>query len=356
MAVAGDVEIGWWRSSRIRELQAFVASCWAPGHVLARDERLLRWQHPRGDDEISIVGATSGGSLVGILGVIPVEFDVLGDRRSGGWLTTWYVMPASRRDGVALRLLEFALERHEVVGTVGGNETTLRILRALGFAACPSVPRWVRPVRRDRVARLVDGAAPPAPPVRRGGEAGVGFSPDVAERWDDAWSSRFAPVLVGARRNAAYLRRRYVEHPTFRYRMRVALDPGGAAAALAVARTEEARGGDVRVVRVVEALGEPDALAPLLDGIAADADEDGAAFVDFYCTSARFAPALERAGFVPEEALDVRLPSRFQPLEPTPKPLTAALRLTPAADRRHDALRWDDVYLTRSDCDQDRPS
>ncbi|MDQ3065747.1 MAG: GNAT family N-acetyltransferase, partial [Actinomycetota bacterium] len=102
MADLGEVEIDWWPAAKIGELQAFIDAEWKRGHVLATDEDLLRWQHPRDDDCLSVVAATADGEIVGILGVIPADLCVRGARASGGWLTTWAVVPAFRKHRVGL--------------------------------------------------------------------------------------------------------------------------------------------------------------------------------------------------------------------------------------------------------------
>jgi hypothetical protein len=204
----------------------------------------------------------------------------------------------------------------------------------------PAVPRWVRPLAPAGSAAL---ALPPVPEPARTTAPVDGPWDEAA--WDEQWA-RLAPRLVGTWRDAAYVRRRYVEHPRFAYRVR---SSGGA---LVVDRLEQVRGADAVVVRVVEALGEPEALAGLLAAAVEDGRAAGAAFADFYCTGTQPATALARAGFVREDALAVSLPSRFQPLEPQPRPLAAAFRFDGAAD----ALAAGDAYFTRSDCDQDRPA
>jgi hypothetical protein len=325
--------------------------------VLATDEQLLRWQHPRSDHELSFVGATASGELVGILGVIPVTVGVHGQRQGGAWLTTWLARPDARSSGVGLRLLELVFAEHDFVGTIGGNATTTRILGALRFHVLPSIPRWIRPVGRAGLETLLgDDArtvAISAVPSSHEFEA-RDWGADVAVRWDALWADRLAPTLVGTWRDARYVTRRYAEHPRFRYTIRVALDDGGAATALVVHRTEQVRGADAAVVRVVEALGEREPLASLLAGVVAGAHEQGAAFADFYCTTDRFAGALEAAGFATEAQLGTSFPSRFQPLDAGSRPLAAAFRL--AGKEAGDPLAGADVYFTRSDCDQDRPA
>lgn len=360
--LAGDgVEIGWWPSARIAELQAFIDAEWKPGHILATDEALLRWQHPRDEAELSVVGATANGRPVGILGVIPVRVSVHGRPVDGAWLTTWVVTPEWRPHQLGLRLLEFVTDRYDFVGTIGGNDTTLRILGALRFHVTRSVPRWVLPLSEEACARVVgaDAAA-----LASGGPSGAdrtgegsirSWSLAEAEAWDAAWSGRLASTLVGTWRDAEYVGHRYVEHPGFDYRIRVARDAGGLATGLVVSRIEPVRDVDVAVVRVVEALGDAEAVERLAGDLARDARGEGAAFADFYCTSLALARGLERAGFVREESLPATFPSRFQPLEPASRPLTAAFRLS-SWSGESDPFAADDVYFTRSDCDQDRPN
>jgi hypothetical protein len=122
-----------------------------------------------------------------------------------------------------------------------------------------------------------------------------------------------------------------------------------------VSRVEQVRDRPESVIRVVEALGELEALAGLAQELVAEGAEAGVAFADFYCTTDRYAPALEEAGFVPESSLDESFPSHLQPLEPVPRPLTAAFRLR-SDGGESDPLEASDPYFTRSDCDQDRPA
>ncbi|MCP9485395.1 MAG: GNAT family N-acetyltransferase [Gaiellaceae bacterium MAG52_C11] len=351
--MAAPLEIDWLPSSRIGDLQAFLEAEWRAEHVLARDAELLRWQHPRGDDELSFVAATERGELVGVLGVIPVEFGVRGDRLSGAWLTTWAVTPAARARRVGLQLLELALECHDFVGTIGGNATTMTILGALRFQTRSAVPRWIRPLDRTELAHFV-GEIPDAPES----PAGDGFTVREwraadASDWNLYWEGTLASRLVGVCRDARYLEWRYLSHPRFDYRVEIAEAQTGEPAGLLVHRLERASGGEMTVLRIVDALGEGLAVAALALHVAERGRRIGAAFADFYCTSQHAARPLETAGFVAESALGLEFPSRFQPFEPGSRPLTAAFRL---ASQNTEQLTGSDVYFTRSDCDQDRPS
>jgi hypothetical protein len=73
------------------------------------------------------------------------------------------------------------------------------------------------------------------------------------------------------------------------------------------------------------------------------------AFADFFCTAGGAGAALERAGFVREESLPLRPPRLFQPLELSSRPL-ASLFWT------RNGRTGDELYVTRSDSDLDRPN
>lgn len=357
--------IGWCRAARIGELQAFIDEHWKAGHVLARDAELLRWQHPRPDPgELSVLVADGpDGELRGILGIIPVPYCARGERGDGAWLTTWVVTPEARTEQLGLALLRRAMDGPDFVGTLGGNDTTMRVLRALRFETRAAVPRWLRGGDPDALRALLGAAdmslpaeagaslrpaGPAAPPP---GVAVEPWSDEAARAWDRAWHDGLAAATTGIWRDSAYLRWRYLEHPSFRYELRVARGAGGEALGLLAYRRQDVHDRPEHVVRVVELLGEPAGTRALAAHLAREAIGEGTAFADFYCTSERYAAALtEVAGFVPEASLGASLPALFQPLDARRTALTAAL-WTPA-----EAPFGDDVYFTRSDCDQDRPN
>ena len=355
--------IGWCPAERLGEVQAFIESHWKRGHVLSRDAELLRWQHPRPDpDELSILVADGpGGELQGILGVIPVPYCTHGKRGEGAWLTTWVVRPEARSGQLGLALLRVAMQGPDFVGTLGGNDTTMRLLRALRFDTRANVPRWVRGGSPEALRALLGAAGvtpvPAALAASPAGDAPPGitvepWSHEAAVAWDRTWHERIAGRIAGTWRDSAYLDWRYVGHPRFHYELRLARTSDGDALGLLVYRRQRVQGREEEVVRVLELLGEPQGVNALAVHLARDTVGERTAFLDFYCTSPPFAAALTGAGgFVAEAALSVSLPALFQPLDARRTALTAAL-WTPTEG----GFGGDDVYFTRADCDQDRPN
>ena len=224
-AAAEAVRIDWCPVTRVTALQELIDTHWQRGHVLARDETLLRWQYPRAEDpdRLSVLLAEEADLPVGMLGIIPFGFGVKGRRLSGAWLTMWLTVPERRGQRAGLRLLQRALTgEYDMVGTLGFNERTRGVYQALRFHVRRQVPRWVRVVSPEALGALPGEAAEPYPveartawaatarrPVLSTPAASVRLLPwsdQTAARWDQSWKEKFAPQLVGTWRDSSYLR------------------------------------------------------------------------------------------------------------------------------------------------------
>jgi hypothetical protein len=313
------VNVDWAAADEAPLVQELVDRWWKQGHVLARDEALLRWQYrfPGDEERLSVLLARVDGRPVGFLGIVQAPFCRRGETLRGGWLATWTVAEEARETQAGLALLLEALRQFDVVGCLGFNEQAEAIYRRLGFDVRTPLPRFVALAPRGAPVSAVDWD-------------------DRA--WDFRWREEIAPTFVGTARDAAFVRRRYLEHPSYEYVVRLA----GEARALVVHRVQEVEGR--LVVRFVEALGERDAAAALV-GLALH-EAQGAWLADFTCVNEAHAEPFLRAGFVPETSLPEPPPDRFQPLGRSPHGLGAAFHGVDAGE----------VYATRADGDQDRPS
>ncbi|HTU78179.1 MAG TPA: hypothetical protein VMF09_05400 [Solirubrobacteraceae bacterium] len=364
MTVLSALQIDWLPADQIGELQQFIDEHWRRGHRLAYDEELLRWQHrfPGNPERLSFLVARAGGEIVGALGVIIVSFGMRGVRSSGGWLTTWIATPAARKGHGGLRLLRRALEEpFGFVGTTGANETALTIYRALGFSIRESIPRWVRVISDDALATLLGersslhGEPSQTPPLIDGLRIST-WSEAHASGWDELWERTLAPRLIGPWRDAAYVRWRYVEHPHFKYEVRVAEDRAGSVRGMAVHRLADVGGADGGVARMVELHGEAAAMTALASDVIALAGRAGAAFAEFFCSAGDVAEPLQACGFTMEREPTHALPVLIEPLNrELPATLTGAFRADGGARGDSTVFDSDALYITRSDCDQDRP-
>ena len=336
--------IAWLGAHELDSVQEYIAEHWEQDHVLARDATLLRWQYRHPDPELlSVLVARDGDRLAGILGLVQAPFTWRGEPLSAGWLAMWSVVPERRRQGVGLALLVEAMQRFEVIACLGFNEAAARIYRGLGFDVRPALPRWVAPIDRAAYAQLVGTEPAAAVAVRYEAAMAHEWDETVARRWDAGWDE-LSSSLVGTARDAAFLGWRYVDHPSFRYAVRVSDD----GRALCVSRLEDVKDSPLQVLRIVELLGDEERAAALAASAVAEVPQ--AALADFFCASPEFAAPLERLGFTRVEE-QTAVPARFQPPERS-RGLNAAFWRRGSGD---EPFRSQLLYATRADGDQDRP-
>ncbi len=372
-----ELSIDWCPINSIGVLQEFIKTYWRPDHIFAHDRDFLLWQYPLRDDaqKISVLVAGQESSLQGMLGVIPFNFCARGQLFSGAWLSMWMVPPEQRNVGLGLQLLRRVLaEGYDVIGTLGGRDVPLRIFGALHFDVRKSIPRWVCVISPATLKDFLSHQKASYPlsslPVYtkassprfslpdKSGIRLINWDDKVIQRWNTAWLERFARRLVGTWRDAEYLRWRYVDHPLFHYVLHFAEDTTtGQLVGLLVYRIETVQVHSDKVLRVVEFLCEKAAEATLAQKIVEAGEVNRVAYADFYCTSERFGAPLKSVGFELDDNLIVHLPNRFQLINPYYKPVPAAFRVEPRiAGDSFTFFNTPDLYFTRSDCDQDRPS
>jgi GNAT superfamily N-acetyltransferase len=314
-------EIDWWPLERLDELQTFIDREWRAGHVLGRDQELLRWQHRRrGDAErLAVLAAREGGAPVAILGFVEFDACTEGGRLRGGWMTTWLTVPHARGRGLGATLVEHVRgSEYDLIGALDANSATTHALRKLGFVTRP-MARWVDVADAEAIGQLLGRTRSPAAP-----------SPP---------QQGSLPRFTGACRDDEFRRWRYREHPRFEYGL-VEDDSGFAAF-----RLEQVRDSEVQAMRLVDFLGG----ATLAQRIRDTADREGVAFTDFSCTSPSYAVELERVGFTRDDTF----PRRFQPLEAAEAPPVCCFWAGPSTDVD---VAGTDLYVTRADSDLDRPN
>jgi hypothetical protein len=375
------------REQDVAPLMRFIDAEWRAGHVLSRDENLLRWQFDRrllpGREfpGPTVMLAWQGDAIVGMFGLAGCRLTLEGTPASGVWLCNWLASPKYRHLNVALGLWH-AVERlgFDVIATLGATPTSTRLLSALQFEGIGALPRWIGVVSISQTAGLLadcneglslDAAVRTCQGYRAqiaagssvAGDGAVDVVPwrdELAAGWDRCWTEQVASMMVATSRDARFVCWRYVRHPSFRYEIRLATRcSDGSVIGLAVFRREQVRGRSETVLRVVEFLASPPAAAPLANAVLQAARELGVAYADFYCSSASAARPLEKVGFKRETitADQPAFPTRLQPLETGHFPMTGLLRL-PSGMRGRLSTLVDEgrLYVTKSDGDQDRPN
>ena len=347
---------------QLPELLAFFAEQYSPDYILARDERFFRWMFggaaPNGgeDQVLKLKVASVEGHVAGCIGYVPVEFSAGGRVVRGAWAANWMVAESYRRLGLGPLLIRELAASFDVTLALGGNRDAHDLLPRMGWTDFGDLRRYVAVLNPQAAGLLsVTGTIewPPAPQIPPGGSRDVivaqvaRFSEEATALWD-----RLYGHCAGTRRTADYLNWRYEQHPNFQYRLfesRMA----GTLTGIAVYRIEEVRDVPVRMGRLVEMIATDEDAVTLLAAVLDDGRGHGVAAFDFFCSSSRVAPVLERAGFLPgERAPAIEVPMLFQPID---RSRTGVLFMA-HTKKVTEAGQASDWYVTSADGDQDRPN
>jgi len=328
-------------------LVEFIRDHWSSTHIFAERPEVFDWQYGTGERVNMILAADvrdEGSTILGILGFIPTgRFDAsLGDRDV--LLAIWKVRDDAP-PGLGLRLLK-QTERDlsaRLIGAIGISQIVKPIYGLLKYEVGSMVQSAI--IRPDATEfKIADGvptevvqadAAEPDPELLL---ETIDDSPDTLAAIDALASSQVPAKSHG------YLIERYVDHPWYRYHLRLVRAAGRPVAVL-VWRAVEAKGS--RALRIVDIVGDVTWLARAQGHLQALTVEHDAEYIDLVQTGIDDA-ILDAGGFVTVgRAPDLVLPNYFSPFERRNVEIEFAYKVT--GDETP-------VRLFRADSDQDRPN
>ncbi|MBI5211319.1 MAG: hypothetical protein HY927_15200 [Elusimicrobia bacterium] len=332
------------RLDEIGAVMAFLHRHWSADHVLSWHRPLMDWQHrdTAHPDRYNWVVAERGGDVIGVLGFIPTRhYDpALGDR-SLLWLSLWKVRDDAGVAGLGLRLLKTlaAVEPHAAIGVLGIGSPLSSLYRALGYEVGALRQHAVFNLRLPR--RLA--AAPPGQPLATPRPGDAVFRRLDRDSIGDACAGLDVPGNALPRKTPLYFRRRYLEHPVYRYDVRL-VEVAGRPAGLAALRLAEHEG--ARALRIVDFMGPSGVWSRCGSAVAAVMEETGAEYADIL-EYGLDAADLRAAGFaLVEPAGPLVVPNHFEPF--VPRNVRVEFAVSRPAGRP--------FVLFRGDGDQDRPN
>lgn len=349
------------RVDHLPSLQIFFAHVYRPDYVMRTHQDLFRWQFggtpaSKGND-YHMKLALIDGAIAGCLGYVPVDVSLGGQVVRGAWIANWVVDHNLRRLGLGPLLIRQVTQQFDITLVLGLSQDAHNLLPRMGWTSFGELTRWVCVLDAHAAGALteagsVEWGAVTAP---RDWEwlqgANVGrvnrFSDDATALWDRVWGKSAA----GTRRSMEFLNWRYACHPMFAYRLFEAHHEGRLGG-IAVYRVEQVRDIPMRVGRIVELISEADVEGSLLSALLDDAQSQGVAVLDFFCSSQRFSVLMARYSFLHgRDKVAAQIPFLFQPIERrTGVPFMAYLANVP------DVSKVRDWYVTKGDGDQDRPN
>lgn len=359
------------RMDRWDAMDQFLSEAYSPGHLL-RDRRFFKWMFcPQdNDNEANVICAWDGNNLIGILGYLQGEvfWGESPKKVDGAWAVNWIVLEAYRQ-GLGWILMRRLCRMFPVVLGIGGSQKNIEIVSQTGFTVYEHIPRYVGISDENGIAGFLaaGGIFTAQYPVTH--STGTVSDPGGActflevtgkirkDDYDPAWEN-YPALWFGTVRNLDYLQRHYLDHPVFRYRLLLCGD--AKKPSVCVFRIEETSGvAAIKVGRIVELFhpcdtkGREAGQALLARAIDLMKDE-GCLYYDFFCSSSEYGNTAIRCGLMMEDAM--KLPVRLNPVDfssegcryPNLEFFTSLKGLSKP--------RLSDMYVTKSDGDQDRPN
>lgn len=350
--------------SRWSAIDAFLAHTYSPAYVMRRRD-LFEWQFKSRDgrDEATMVCAWRDERLIAVLGYMPspLFWGTVGVKVQGTWMANWMVHP-EERTGIGWTLMRRLQERFPVVLGQGANDANRSLATKLGFAFFDRIPRMLTVFSVDSAALLSRD-----PVTARGRLEGMVYSSHEnaasasketrsfdAESFAPDWS-RYSSLGYGTVRDASYLTYRYLNHPMWRYRLVIA--GPDSAPALCVFRIAHTTGAyRLPVGHIVELLFPESEIGRscgvvVLRRALREMAAAGCAFGDFFCSASAHQEVALEAGMALEQ--DKVLPHRLCPIDHRDRGQNLEVW---ASDEMGPMPRIDEMYITKSDGDQDRPN
>ncbi len=356
----------------------FIREHWCANHVYLRNKDLFHWTfyHPElfSPDHYCFAIAEEYGKLLGILGGIVVPFTRMGREANGVWLANWVTDPNIRGQGVGSGLLEMFL-KDERLGPVFGystNDKAARVWLANGFQMLWDMPRFLCFDKRavDPFVQIIRTCNPMIDDQDLDHLLSITLldfasmtsdepgSNALSNDWEQIWDHHFKGRYIGTDRGRRYLEWRYLNHPSFKYRIISLRNSPG----LVVYRIEKIRvdntGNEYNFARIVEFLAaDSDAANNLLALLMYELRGHQVIGFDHYNYAGDVAQLMQAAGIthsIMNPVLNL-FPSRFNPVEMSSNKTLSAVHIDQPIPDLNNLItsKW---YWTKSDGDQDRPN
>ncbi len=330
-------------------LEEFIHDHWSASHIFVHHPEVFEWQHLQDDGRFNMVVAEEvaedRSAVLGILGFIPFGHfgSGLGDRDI--MLAIWKVKDEGAPPGLGLRLLKY-LDRElspDLIGAIGISDIVRPLYRLLKYELGSLTQAVIfHPELTPESSRVASGV-----PTESCGPAPT---PDRSVRLvrfdeiDEPTINRLGAASIPTK-NVNYVRRRFVEHPWYRYEIR-GVEVDGAIEALCIWRVVSAAG--TQVLRIVDIVGEVDWLASAGVALQAEVVAADAEYLDLMVWGIPD-EVLATGGFtISDGDSDLIVPNYFAPFE------RRHIRVDLAVISRGD--RGVPLRLYRADSDQDRPN
>jgi len=324
---------------------------------------MFEWQFQTESNEgnANVICGWDKKKLLGICGYVPlkVSWGDLSKPLKATWAINWIVREKAPL-GLGLLLFKEIYKKYKFILTCGVSKDGANFYKALGGVFCKRIPRYIYVLNKKVSANMLN---PDAFKKDFGSfnlisdqKSFISIKKLSSEKlYQPNWN--FYPELrYGTVRTFDYLYWRYINHPVFNYY--IFIKGGPKKPSVCVYRIEESFGYyNAKVGRIVEfyhpndSKGKLDGLM-LMNFILNKMKEDECAYADFICTNKTYKETIIECGWHIEPKDLQILPVRLTPIERSIRHQNMAI----LADKSFPIPEFDEMYITKSDADEDIPT
>jgi len=296
------------------------------------------------------VVALKDGCLVGVMGLNKRIFNYGDKRLNGAELTTWVVDTELKGKGVGAKILNFIINNFEVLFGMSISQDALPIYLRSGFHYLRYIPRYIHVIDAKKILEISEFANY-APKLVKNSLCDASNVMGEEISWKQ---QSHAPIVEGNHfaRSLEDLIWRYDNHPYYKYKSFKTTSMDGDVGYI-VLREEVTD--DVRIMHVIDILGPASSFESTIKFIESYAQDNDFWAVDVYSTLAHLNKYFSsRKWLSAVDSMFINVPNLFHPLE-VRNPATTSL-IYWSKNSNVDFLDLSRLYLTKQDCDLDRPT
>ncbi len=287
----------------IPRIMAFIKTYWSATHILANDRAFFEYEHTCGEEVCFVLSEDPGKLEVqAILGFIPY-----GIQKRDAMIVMWKARPGENAF-LGVQVLQFLVGSigARVVGSCGINKRVAGIYQYLGYHT-GSLAHYYRiaDLNEYKIAFVGEKNILPVKPADGYELAPFGSFAELETSFDFEITGDAKPY-----KEPWYIKKRYFNHPVYRYKAFGIRNQAGMVETLLFAREIEANG--ARVLRMVDLIGGVEPLAHISAGIQKLLDNNGYEYVDFYQYGIPH-EVMQAAGFTLREGNTNIIPNYFEP-------------------------------------------
>jgi hypothetical protein len=328
------------------EIMEFIDSEWKTGHILSQSKEIFLWQYGnRNSEKLNFLLARSRDKIVGTLGfTVNSQYCTSDFPNDIKWLSMWKVTSEAEK-GTGLRLLNTLESVRPTfgIGTVGCNESALKIYKSLGFQT-GELKHYYQPNVYWKFGEnsIYNFAKSELPELIQENTALFTEAPkeiiDLEETLLCHISNNRHIVNL---KSPEFFINRYLNHPFYEYQLKIIADKEKNELGFIIFRIASTPQGNV--LRILEIIMSTPGIN-LSSAIQELLEDSNCQYADYFTNIVENEKLFEY-GFMTVDS-SMNLPNLFEPLSKLRSRIHFAIKLK----------NNEEIKISRGDCDQDRPN